>query len=115
MPDNWETAIAQLARRVASGKLTQHEIAHATGVDQGQISRILAGRAKRRSRNVEKLCAYAQSLRLDATDVQPARRQMQEAIDELWDGSPEHARAIAEAMTSLARVQRAFARGIRKK
>lgn len=115
MSEDWETVIAQLARRVASDKLTQNEIAHATGVDQGQISRILAGHAKRHSRNVERLCVYARSLRFSASDVQPARRQIQEAIDQVWDGSPEHARAIAEAVTSLGRVQRAFARGVRKK
>lgn len=52
-----------LADRVLSGELLQTQIAEATGVHQSQVSRILAGEARRASKNVLRLCKFAEGLR----------------------------------------------------
>lgn len=51
-----------LADYVKKKKLTQQELASATGVHQSHVSRILAGHARRPSRNLIKLCNYAETL-----------------------------------------------------
>lgn len=51
-----------LSRRLGLRQLTQAEVSRATGVHQSQISRILAGSARRASKNVQRLCKYAESL-----------------------------------------------------
>ncbi|HQR69909.1 MAG TPA: hypothetical protein PLE54_04855 [Burkholderiaceae bacterium] len=114
MAEDWRRLIEELARQVAARRVTQEEIAQHSGVDQSQVSRILAGSAKRESQNVQRLCRYARSIRTapGATDL--GRRQIDNAVDKLWDGSAAHARAIAKALDSMAAVQRAFAGRIKK-
>lgn len=51
-----------LATHVASRNITQQAIALATGVHQSQISRILSGEVRRASKNVIKICKYAEAL-----------------------------------------------------
>lgn len=51
-----------LADYVRNKKLTQQELASATGVHQSHVSRILAGHARRPSQNLLKLCKYAETL-----------------------------------------------------
>ena len=111
--EDWQTLIEDLARRVTARRLTQQEIAKATGVDQSQVSRILAGEAKRPSRNVARLCSYAKGLQAPSTG-KSGRAQIDRAIDQLWDGSPRHASAIAGVLVSIAHAQTVFA-GNRKK
>jgi hypothetical protein len=86
------------------------EIASASGVHQSQISRILAGKARRESANVRKLCKYATSLRQGAgarTLVGPESRvAIDQAVTRLWDGSLEHASALVELLEAVERVQR---------
>lgn len=61
MPDSSDFApeLISLASRMAKREVTQQAIAAATGIHQSQISRILAGKSKRKSSNVERLCRYA--------------------------------------------------------
>lgn len=106
--ENWQELIGRLAQRVVARRLTQEEIAKATGVDQSQVSRILTGQAQRRSRNVEKLCRYASGLVSPSSAVVSGREQIEQAVDKLWDGSARHARAIAAALYAMAHVQQAF-------
>jgi transcriptional regulator with XRE-family HTH domain len=54
--------LALLSKYLSKKQLTQIELARATGVHQSQISRILAGNVRRASKNVIKLCRYAESL-----------------------------------------------------
>jgi transcriptional regulator with XRE-family HTH domain len=113
--EDWQKSIGQLAQRVAARRLTQEEIAQATGVDQSQVSRILTGQAKRRSRNVERLCRYARGLVSASPSAVSHRQHIEQAVDTLWDGSARHARAIADALDAIARVQQAFAGDGKKK
>jgi transcriptional regulator with XRE-family HTH domain len=43
-------------------RLTQKDLEQATGVNQGQISRFLAGKFRIWTANLEKLCQYAENL-----------------------------------------------------
>ena len=56
------TLLRLLAGYVERKQITQQELALATGVHQSQVSRILAGRARRPSQNLLKLCKYAETL-----------------------------------------------------
>lgn len=114
MAEDWRKLIEELARQVAARRVTQKEIAQDSGVDQSQVSRILAGSAKRESHNVQRLCRYARSIRTAPGVADLGRRQIDNAVDKLWDGSTAHARAIAKALDSMAAVQRAFAGRIKK-
>lgn len=111
--DDWRETISNLGQLVRATTLTQLEIARATGVSQSQISRILAGQPRRLSRNVLRLCMYARTLQTRKRDALPVRgkEKLDRAIDSVWNGSAEHAEAIAAALASIARVQRVFSEG----
>lgn len=86
---------------VNSGKVTQEMVSIATGVHQSQVSRILSGNSRIASKNVLKLCKYSNHLHnLDPTRPQicPA---LIAAIEQVWDGTPAHADAIAKVILSL--------------
>ena len=91
---------ARLAKR--SG-LTQEVIANAVGASQGQVSRILGGKAIRRSKLLDAICAYVHSA---CVSSKPGARRstpssIDQAVDAIWDGTPEHADALAVVIKSL--------------
>lgn len=53
----------RLSQGLANREITQKGLEMATGVHQSQISRILSGKVHRVSKNVVKLCKYAETLR----------------------------------------------------
>jgi transcriptional regulator with XRE-family HTH domain len=95
-----------LASLVQARQLSQNEIARATGVHQSQISRILAGQYRRRSRNVVNLCKYAFSLRHEESSAShPAKDALFDALFRIWDGSQEHANALIEVLEAIGTIQ----------
>ena len=83
-------------------KVSQLEIAAATGIDQSQVSRILNGEFRRSSKNVQKLCLYANSLLGISEKPSPATNQvLMLAIGDVWDGTDKHAMALATVIRSL--------------
>jgi predicted XRE-type DNA-binding protein len=99
-PDELRT-LDCLRHAVAVRSITQSGIAAATGVDQSQVSRILAGRIKRVSANVSKLCRFASQLQ-DVAAVDPADNVvLMQALRIVWDGTVAHAEAIAQVILSL--------------
>lgn len=109
LPDQ-EGLLSWLSAEVRARRLSQVEIATASGIHQSQISRILAGKAKRESANVRKLCKYATSLRQGVgarTLAGPETRvAIDQAVTRLWDGSSDHASALVELLEAVERVQR---------
>lgn len=105
-----EGLLSWLSAEVRARRLSQVEIAAASGIHQSQISRILAGKAKRESANVRKLCKYATSLRQGVgarTLAGPETRvAIDQAVTRLWDGSSDHASALVELLEAVERVQR---------
>ena len=62
LTDETLVLLERLKHHIATKRITQLQLAAATGVHQSQISRILAGHASRASGNLKKLCKYAESL-----------------------------------------------------
>ena len=109
--------LAWLANMVRHRNLSQLAISAASGVDQSQVSRILAGRAKRPSPNLVKLCKYAFSARAGfpepTTPVPAASERLTDAVLRVWDGTPDHAGALVDLLEAVKRVQRTQRRGSR--
>lgn len=85
--------------------LTQEQIAEALGASQSQVSRILSGASKRRSRLLNEVCKYVFSVQeTQAVRVEDCQELMA-AIEEVWDGTPIHARALATVIRSLGLLQ----------
>lgn len=90
---------AELAKRHG---LTQSQIAAAVGASQPQVSRILKGQGLKRSRVFEEVCLYAE--RYDHGVTAQAVCENEElilALKETWDGTANHARALATVIRSL--------------
>lgn len=100
-----------LAKEVASRRLSQLAIAEATGVHQSQVSRILAGKAKRSSANVRKLCGYASSLQPSVGSAvreksnSGIKKTIEGDLARIWDGSAEHAVALLRLIEAIGQVQ----------
>ncbi|QCB48731.1 hypothetical protein E5678_13515 [Hydrogenophaga sp. PAMC20947] len=88
------------ATRAREVGLTQWEIASALDASQSQVSRVLTGQSKRRSRLFDEVCKYVFSVGiLTSNDAPPA--ELTEALHSVWDGTPEHAKALALVIRSL--------------
>lgn len=98
---NLNEQIQRLNFAIESGNLTQSIISIATGVHQSQVSRILSGGAKTISKNVIKLCKYSDSLHNKNFNNRIIDPLIGKAIAQVWDGSTEHAEAIAKVIFSL--------------
>lgn len=107
MDQDTSQLLESLAIRLRDGACTQQQIQVATGVHQSQVSRILSGQAKRLSKNVERLCKYAEGLAKDdrASTSKDAERLCNNIL-EIWDGSAAHAQAIDEVLAALGKLQR---------
>ncbi len=91
------TLAAARAREIG---LTQQDVANALGASQSQVSRVLAGQSRRRSRLFDQVCKYVFSAgRADAKRAPPA--ELTDALHAVWDGTPEHATALALVIRSL--------------
>lgn len=93
------TAAARLAKKHG---LTQREIALQLGASQSQVSRVLAGGACRRSRLFDEVCKYVNSVSPTSRPISPnTSSELMTALAEVWDGSHQHAKALALVIRSL--------------
>jgi transcriptional regulator with XRE-family HTH domain len=92
-----------MAARLKAADISQLEIATELGVSQSQISRVLSGHIKRRSRLFEDLCIYAQS-KLHGVTLSEVKKNQEllSALVDVWDGTAQHARSLAQVIRSLA-------------
>lgn len=82
--------------------ISQSDIAKFVGASQAQISRLLGGKIRRASRLFEEICLYAERLEGGVSeDMVRANDEMVRALAETWDGSAEHAKALAVVIRSL--------------
>lgn len=100
MPSALRAEALLAASRAREIGLTQAEIADALNASQSQVSRVLAGNAKRRSRLFDEVCKYVFSVRERASASTPPA-ELTEALAAIWDGTPEHAKALALVIRSL--------------
>lgn len=75
-------------------------ISQATGVHVSQISRVLAGEAKRVSPNVEKICKFAKEAGFASCDS-AGEEVLRKAIADVWDGTAVHAQALAQILRAI--------------
>lgn len=79
-------------------------ISEATGVHISQVSRILSGKIKRGSKNVEKICKFAKISDLQQNST-VSEELLLKAIKEVWDGTNEHAIALVNFLAAINRYQ----------
>lgn len=93
---------AELTRKFKENSVCQIDASKDSKVSQSQISRILSGQFRRRSKNVNLLCKYA-NIKFEKHKIDPMRnRVLMDALGETWDGTDHHAKAIAKVIKSLA-------------
>ena len=92
---------AQLAvKRASELGLTQAVIAKAIGASQSQVSRVLSGAGVRRSLLFDAVCRYVFSVDAERPSIAESK-ELTRALADVWDGTPEHATALALVIRSL--------------
>lgn len=82
--------------------ITQSEIALAIGVNQSQVSRMLASDVLPATKTAHRLCGFVlRSSDKPTTDEVLANAELITAMAFAWDGSPHHASALAAVIRSL--------------
>lgn len=94
---------AELRLHVRAIHFTQQSIASDLNVSQAQVSRVLAGKLKRRSRLLDEISIYVHSSmkRTKRTTV-IANTTLQDALAETWDGTASHAQALSVVIRAMA-------------
>lgn len=102
-----EKQLSWLRAAVSERRLTQSQIAAATGVDQSQVSRILRGLAKRNSENVAALCAFAEKASLASLRAEGARASddAHAIFLDLLSGSDEEQKLMLDVLRRLANLK----------
>lgn len=101
---------------LGSQSMAQAELASVAGVSQAAVSRIFAKCPTRNGPAFRKLCIYADSKVAANQGTLPLpieEASLVSAIREVWNGTPEHAQALAamiRAAGAAARVSRTEAR-----
>jgi transcriptional regulator with XRE-family HTH domain len=95
----------QAAARAKQLGLTQGGIATALGASQSQVSRVLSGLAKRHSKLLDAVCKYVFSHPHRESDGTDGNHELMQAISDVWDGTPQHAHALATVIRSLSLLQ----------
>jgi transcriptional regulator with XRE-family HTH domain len=91
-----------IARKAREINLTQAKIAIAISASQSQVSRVLSGNARRRSRLFVEICEYVNSFAIvDRSAAVKKNEELMSALASVWNGTPQHARAIALVIRSL--------------
>lgn len=99
----------RLQAAIEASELSQLQIAAASGVNQATVSRVLARCPKRRGAAFAKLCKYASNLRRKGTRIDPRKSDfLMQALSEVWDGTPQHAEALAEIIQAVGNAARVF-------
>ncbi len=81
--------------------LTQTDIANAVGASQSQVSRLLAGHCQRRSKLLTRVCEYVFYTHKSTGVIPQQSPVLMEALATVWDGTPQHAQALALVILSL--------------
>lgn len=90
-------------RSVARAKgITQMEIARAVGVNQSRVSRLLSGDRLPDTLTAHKVCAWIMRSPGAVRDSDVLEnKELIDAVAFAWDGSPQHATALAAVIRSL--------------
>lgn len=111
--DELKAAWADMKERLERSGLSQSEVASAAGVSQPAVSRVLRDCPRRTGRAFRKLCDYAFSVSggVDGAALSgEAERAILGAVRDVWNGTPEHARALAAIIRAAGAIARATRR-----
>jgi transcriptional regulator with XRE-family HTH domain len=93
--------------KARSKRLKQQDIAERLGINQSQVSRVLTGRVRRRTNVVERVCQYVLSGELEQTRKQVrSNAELIDALAAAWDGTSQHASALATIIRGLGALRR---------
>lgn len=82
--------------------ISQAKIASFVGASQGQVSRLLSGKVQRVSKLFEEICLCAERLEGGVSiEMVQSNDDLLRALAETWDGTAEHAKALANVIRSL--------------
>lgn len=98
MSESIKAVWVEMRATLAKSGLTQPEISRAAGVSQPAVSRLMGNCPKRHGGAFKKLCKYAENQRASAQATLPLPvddAALASAIREVWNGTPEHAQALA--------------------
>jgi transcriptional regulator with XRE-family HTH domain len=99
---NIKATSIRIALKAKSLGLTQLSIAEAIGADQSQVSRVLSGHSKRRSRVFDQVCNYVEnSANGLSSDLVRNNDELIDALASVWDGSENQATTLASVIRSL--------------
>ncbi|HWS87335.1 MAG TPA: hypothetical protein VN282_10240 [Pyrinomonadaceae bacterium] len=90
----------QLLALIESKQLSQKSIAKAAKVSQSTVSRALRGHIERRGRAKTKLFIYIQQELQNEILIGTGKEKVVKAFENIWDGSEEHAAAIAKIISA---------------
>ncbi len=94
---------AELESLLKHKGITQSELAERAGVSQPTVSRARRRVPGRNSRSYRQLCSYIRKELNEISLPNPAC----DAVVEIWDGSPEHAEALATLIRAAGNLSRA--------
>ena len=98
---DFNTDALMAAKRARAMGLTQAQIAIHIGASQSQVSRVMSGQSKRQSKLLKKVCKYVfYSAQTNRPDPQSSPELMA-ALSAVWDGTSQHAQALAHVIRSL--------------
>ncbi len=89
------------AKRAKELGLTQAHIASALSASQSQVSRVLSGNSRRYSKLLDGVCKYVFSMSPGKVQDPRSNADLMAALSAVWDGTDEHARALALVIRSL--------------
>lgn len=94
--------IELVSQRLRRSGITQITLAEELGVSQSQVSRVLSGKSSKRSKLLARICNYAfKPPPPAAAEAVKQNEELIKALAETWDGTQEHAQALATVIRSL--------------
>lgn len=92
-----------IRHQIRRARIRQKDIAYAVGASQSQVSRVLSGHSGKRSKLFLKICIYVKTAQQGVShEAVHENGSLISALAETWNGSPEHAEALATVIRSLA-------------
>lgn len=87
--------------KVKRVRIRQFDIAIACDISQSQVSRVLSVKSTKYDGAFEKICSYVDSMDESVRSGRSVSKLLRDAINETWDGSRDHAVALALVIRSL--------------
>ena len=97
---------SELLKFIKSKLMSQTQLAKESGVKQYQLNRILKGRTKSITKDVQKLCIYAKIPLNYAKNTEVDRDNLYRTIDKVWDGEASSAKVLGILVEAIGPIVR---------